>query len=228
MIPTILSEDNNKIGLHDTMTMTATQIIVSESNGKTSLTASSPFKYIFKRGTDMKFHFGFLKRRHTDGSLAVKNSNTKTQNSSVRPGPEEAAKWANSFLDLMNSKYGQALFRAFLQRDFCEENIEFWLEVEDYRKTKQNKLNKKAQRILNEFIVPQSPKEINLDSITRESLISQLSTGPPTPNTFDQAQKRTQGLLESDAYQRFLKSELYMELVYPERYNNNEDVKNKY
>ena len=48
----------------------------------------------------MKFHFGFLKRRHTDGSLLVKNSNTV----SVRPAPEEAAKWANSFLDLMGSK----------------------------------------------------------------------------------------------------------------------------
>ena len=83
---------------------------------------------------------------------------------------------------------------------------------------------------MNQFIVPQSPKEINLDSLTREGLITQLLTEPPTSTTFDQAQKRTQGLLEADAYQRFLKSELYMELIYPERYNNNQidGVKSKY
>lgn len=47
------------------------------------------------RGTDMKFRLGFLKRRHTEGTI---------NSSSVRPQPEEAQKWANSFSDLMASK----------------------------------------------------------------------------------------------------------------------------
>lgn len=42
----------------------------------------------------MKFRLGFLKRRHTEGTIS----------SSVRPQPEEAQKWANSFNDLMASK----------------------------------------------------------------------------------------------------------------------------
>jgi regulator of G-protein signaling 3/regulator of G-protein signaling len=42
-----------------------------------------------------------------------------------------------------------------------EENIEFWLAVEDYRKSRQNKLNSKAQKIFNEFIIAQSPKEVS-------------------------------------------------------------------
>lgn len=169
----------------------------------------SPFKQLFKRGTDMKFRLGFLKRRHTEGTI---------NSSSVRPQPEEAQKWANSFNDLMASKYGQALFKAFLQREFSEENIEFWLAVEDYRKSRQNKLNSKAQKIYNEFVTAQAPKEVNLDALTREGLVSKMAQ--PTPNTFDQAQKRVQGLLEADAYSRFLKSDLYMELLHPEQYEN--------
>lgn len=56
---------------------------------------------------------------------------------------------------------GQALFKAFLQREFCEENLEFWLAIEDYHKASQSKLSSKAQKIYNEFILPQSPKEVN-------------------------------------------------------------------
>ncbi|CAL8143697.1 unnamed protein product [Orchesella dallaii] len=158
-------------------------------------------------GTDMKFRLGFLKRRHTEGTI---------HSASVRPPPEEAQKWANSFNDLMASKYGQALFKAFLQREFSEENIEFWLAIEDYRKSRQNKLNTKAQKIYNDFIIPQAPKEVNLDALTKDSLVTKMAQ--PTHSTFDQAQKRIQGLLEADAYSRFLKSELYMELLHPERY----------
>lgn len=55
---------------------------------------------------------------------------------------------------------GQALFTAFLQREFCEENMEFWLAVEDYRKCRNSKLQTKAQQIYNDFIAPEAPKEV--------------------------------------------------------------------
>lgn len=46
---------------------------------------------------------------------------------------------------------------------------------------------------------------------------------PPTHLLFDQAQKKVQNLLESDAYPRFLKSDLYLELLYPEDYQEFQD-----
>lgn len=58
--------------------------------------------------------------------------------------------------------------------------------------------------------------QINLDSQMKDSLAQKIAQ--PTHATFDLAQKRIQGLLESDAYSRFLKSDLYLELVYPEKY----------
>lgn len=189
----------------------------------------------------MKLRLGFLKRRHTEGQI---------HSASVRPPPEEALKWGNSFTDLMASKCtklerhdvckvffrnnpnlsiscldGQALFKAFLQREFSEENIEFWLAIEDYRKTRQNKLNTKAQKIYNDFIIPQAPKEVNLDTLTKDSLVTKMSQ--PTHTTFDQAQKRIQGVLEADAYSRFLKSDLYLELVHPEKYQQDLFINSK-
>lgn len=59
--------------------------------------------------------------------------------------------------------------------------------------------------------------QVNLDSLTKDSIV--LKMAQPTQTTFDQAQKRIQGVLEADAYSRFLKSDLYLELVHPERYD---------
>lgn len=111
---------------------------------------------------------------------------------------------------------GQALFKAFLRKEFCDENLDFWLAVNEYKKTRENKLISKAQVIFETFIAPQAPREVNLDSVTKRTIESQLDQ--PTIGTFDLAQKRIQGILESDAYARFLKSDYYLELVYPERY----------
>jgi hypothetical protein len=59
-------------------------------------------------------------------------------------------------------------------------------------------LNSKAQKIFNEFIIAQSPKEVNLDANTREGLVSKMTQ--PNSSTFDQAQKRVQGILEAGEF----------------------------
>lgn len=62
----------------------------------TKTVRSNRYVFLFSyRGTDIKFRLGFLKRRHTEGTINP---------SSVRPVPEEAQKWSNSFSDLMASK----------------------------------------------------------------------------------------------------------------------------
>jgi hypothetical protein len=47
----------------------------------------------------------------------------------------------------------------------------------------------------------------------RQNIQSNLSA--PDDRTFDAAQRKIQGLLESDAYPRFLQSDLYKELLVP-------------
>jgi hypothetical protein len=52
---------------------------------------------------------------------------------------------------------------------------------------------------------------VNLDTETRMSTIANIDN--PPLDTFDRAQRRIQGLMEKDSYQRFLKSELYINLL---------------
>lgn len=55
---------------------------------------------------------------------------------------------------------GLTAFKAFLKSEFCEENIDFWLACEDYKKIKSpQKLTVKAKKIYNEFIEKEAPKE---------------------------------------------------------------------
>jgi hypothetical protein len=49
------------------------------------------------------------------------------------PSSLEARNWANSLDKLLLSSYGTALFRAFLQKEYAEENLDFVLKVERYR-----------------------------------------------------------------------------------------------
>jgi len=103
------------------------------------------------------------------------------------------------------------LFRLFLQREFSEENIDFWTACEEYKKLRDAKQPGQARQIYNDFVAVQAPKEVNLDSVTRSSTMAALTN--PNKRTFEQAQHRIQSLMEKDSYPRFLRSDLYMDLV---------------
>ena len=106
---------------------------------------------------------------------------------------------------------GQALFRAFLRTEFSEENLEFWLACDEFRSCKEPKRSAKAKKVYMDFIAIGAPKQVNLDTETRTLTIASIDN--PPLETFDRAQRRIQGLMEKDSYQRFLKSELYINLL---------------
>ncbi|KAL0965492.1 hypothetical protein UPYG_G00281980 [Umbra pygmaea] len=160
---------------------------------------------------DMKNRLAFLRRRNESPGNNPAGKFDKSLKS-VKPTPEEALKWGESLDKLLTHKYGLAAFRAFLRTEFSEENLEFWLACEDYRKIKsQSKMASKAKKVFAEYIAIQSCKEVNLDSYTREHTKDNLQN--VTRSCFDLAQRRIYGLMEKDSYPRFLRSELYMDLV---------------
>ena len=60
---------------------------------------------------------------------------------------------------------GAALYRAFLLREFSNENLEFWLAVEDYKNSKPQKMAAKAQQIYNDFVAVEASKEVCFQSV---------------------------------------------------------------
>ncbi|KAM4640575.1 regulator of G-protein signaling 3-like [Discoglossus pictus] len=131
-----------------------------------------------------------------------------------RPSADEVHSWGQSLENLLAHTYGRTLFRVFLQSEYSEENLDFWLACEDYRDTHPHFiLHSRARKIYQQYIAPQSSKEVNLDAGTRE--LTEHNLLMPTRSTYDEAQRRIFGLMERDSYPRFLRSELYQSLLHP-------------
>ncbi|XP_049443406.1 regulator of G-protein signaling 5-like [Epinephelus fuscoguttatus] len=129
-----------------------------------------------------------------------------------KPSLEECIKWKESFEKLLSSKYGLCAFTAFLVSEFSEENIAFYFACEDYRNTKcPAKLPAKAQKIYDEFIGSDAPREINIDHETRD--ITRANMLVPSTSCFDPAQHKIYMLMAKDCYPRFLRSPAYRDLV---------------
>ena len=110
---------------------------------------------------------------------------------------------------------GTALFRAFLKLEYNEENLAFFLACEKFKRLSDSSGNKKiaakAQKIYDEFIKVEAPREVNLDSLTRQITITNLSN--PNRFAFENAQRKVYNVLEKDCHPRFLKFHLYTQLL---------------
>lgn len=61
----------------------------------------------------------------------------------------------------LSSSDGLATFRNFLKSEYSDENIEFWLTCEEYKKIKSSfRMSSRAKKIYEQFIKAESPKEV--------------------------------------------------------------------
>ncbi|XP_008336654.1 regulator of G-protein signaling 2 [Cynoglossus semilaevis] len=133
------------------------------------------------------------------------------KNRSCRPSADDVKQWAESLDKLLTHKYGKAAFFIFLKSEFCEENIEFWTACEDFRTlSSHTDMVSKANRIYEEFIKNEAPKEINLDYHTKNAISQSLHQ--PTPTCFLAAQMKVYSLMENNSYTRFINSDFYQKL----------------
>ncbi|XP_032422467.1 regulator of G-protein signaling 13-like isoform X1 [Xiphophorus hellerii] len=125
---------------------------------------------------------------------------------------EEMSQWSQSLERLLSSKYGMKIFQAFLKSEFSDENLEFWVVCEDFKKIKSSfRMSSRAKKIFKLYIQAEAPREINIDHKTREVIRTNMKVASAV--CFEEAQKIVYGLMEKDSYPRFLKSDIYRTLL---------------
>ena len=77
-----------------------------------------------------------------------------------RPSPEEAKKWATCFELVLRHKFGVQLFQDFLRSQYGEENLNFWLAVEEYKVADESNRSDKARMIYEDYVSTLSPTEV--------------------------------------------------------------------
>lgn len=118
----------------------------------------------------------------------------------------------NSLDGILHSDIALESFKEFLAKEFSLENLCFVLDVDDYRNMrKPDDLDKLGKKIYEDYIKPQSPHEVNISFAMRESVTQGMLH--LNRDTFSPAHDEIYRLMESDSYQRFLKSNICRKLV---------------
>lgn len=116
--------------------------------------------------------------------------------------------WGENFEKLVEYEEGQHLFEEFLINEKAEENLRFWLEVQDYKKCTNAKQRKaRAMDIYNRFVNPDAKTEISLDSQTKTAIMRSYERGEA--KLFEKAEEHIYMLMRNDCYPRFVKAPHY-------------------
>ncbi|RAK82428.1 regulator of G-protein signaling domain-containing protein [Aspergillus fijiensis CBS 313.89] len=130
--------------------------------------------------------------------------------------------------------YTLSAFMAYLSQNHCLETLEFTLEAKRYRET-YNALSRQLnqspiasecpesqhlrmlwQRLLTAYIIPGSPREINVSSEVREDILRYANqTPPPPPEILDLAVKLVHDLMEESIFIPFLNAHAAAAHVFP-------------
>ncbi|XP_039979119.1 regulator of G-protein signaling 3-like isoform X4 [Xiphias gladius] len=172
------------------------------------------------RAADVRSRLAFLRRRKNSSCFHGNSLEKALRNN--RPSPQEVLRWAESLEALLTNQFsllsshwpdGLTVFRHFLRSEFSEENLDFWLAVERFKRIRPlSKMAARAAKIYDEFISTNAARQVNVDSSVRELTNQSLRLGV-NPASFQLAQDQIFGLMETDSYPRFLRSRLYTQLA---------------
>jgi len=159
-------------------------------------------------------------------SLCVKKKEGKSElfaRMSAESSPASAAGGECSirptFDQVINGKRRSPLsrddFRAFLQSLYCEENLDFLMEVKEFEK---DKSKGKAVEIVNEFIRLGGNRQINLSAMVRTKVENDITQTESQPaDVFSTAESEVRKMLDPDIFIKFSDSRLNTNITREER-----------
>ena len=95
----------------------------------------------------------------------------------LRPSLEEAKTWAQNFERLLRNKFGVQMFQDFLRSQYGEENLNFWLAVEEYKSAEREARADMARLIYEDYVSTLSPTEVRLSRFAVVTRKQQLEAG---------------------------------------------------
>ncbi|XP_029586133.1 regulator of G-protein signaling 6-like isoform X2 [Salmo trutta] len=127
------------------------------------------------------------------------------------PSQHRVKKWGFSLEEALKDPAGWDAFLKFLESEFSSENLRFWLAVQDLKRRPLENVAARAQEIWQEFLAEGAPSSINLDSHSYELTSHNLKD--PGRYSYEDAQEHIFKLMKSDSYARFLRSNIYQDLL---------------
>lgn len=114
-------------------------------------------------------------------------------------------------MELLNDAMGRREFMTYLEKEFSAENLYFWQACEDIRHGESSKIVEKVEDIYKNFLAPGAARWVNIDSKTMDKTLE----GIKRPHRFvmDDAQMHIYFLMKKDSYPRYLKSDLYKNML---------------
>ncbi|KAG8505052.1 Axin-2 [Galemys pyrenaicus] len=124
-------------------------------------------------------------------------------------------RWSKSLLSLLGDQDGAYLFRTFLEREKCVDTIDFWFACNGFRlmNLKDTKTLRVAKAIYKRYIENNSIVSKQLKPATKTYIRDGIKKQQIDSIMFDQAQTEIQAVMEENAYQMFLTSDIYLEYV---------------
>ncbi|XP_068120298.1 axin-2 isoform X2 [Hyperolius riggenbachi] len=125
------------------------------------------------------------------------------------------ARWNKSLHCLLGDQDGAHLFRTFMEREKCVDSLDFWFACNGFRQMdiKDTKTLRVAKAIHKRYIENCGVVSKQLKPPTKVFIRDSVKKQHIDSTMFDQAQAEIQVLMEDNAYQMFLTSDIYLEYV---------------
>ncbi|XP_032002919.1 axin-2 isoform X2 [Hylobates moloch] len=125
------------------------------------------------------------------------------------------SRWTKSLHSLLGDQDGAYLFRTFLEREKCVDTLDFWFACNGFRQMnlKDTKTLRVAKAIYKRYIENNSIVSKQLKPATKTYIRDGIKKQQIDSIMFDQAQTEIQSVMEENAYQMFLTSDIYLEYV---------------
>lgn len=108
-----------------------------------------------------------------------------------------------SFEEIRSKIWLQDEFRQFLKNEFSEENLDFWLSVDTFRKADPEKQPEMASHILSTYVEEDAEKQINISGKALVALRERYKSEGSSATLFDEALDEISLLMERDSFRRF-------------------------